>query len=119
VYLQAAGGGGGGWSRDEIERLESRADSVLVETLPQAQGPAPDDDRDDLAELERGARALTSDAFDVSIKVALCGVDNQSGHHGPPTGAGRGGVAACTNATKLTNFIRDTVLNWRRTVTGR
>ena len=89
MYLQAAGGGGGGgWSRDEIERLESRADSVLVETLPQAQDPAPDDDRDDLAELERGARALTSDAFDVSIKVALCGVDNQSGHHGPPTGAG-------------------------------
>jgi len=60
------------WSRDELQRLESRADSVLVGTLPAASAERQrlelTEERDDLAVLERGARDLTSDAFDVSIQ---------------------------------------------------
>jgi len=57
------------WSQDQIQRLESQADSVLVGTLPAVSAEEQhQEDRDDLAELERGAQELTSDAFEVSIQ---------------------------------------------------
>ena len=52
--------GAAAWSRGSIQRLESRADSVLVHAVPPGSADAPPlDDRDALAELERGTHELT------------------------------------------------------------
>jgi len=67
---EAETGAESAWSLQEGLKHESRADNILVETLPafaatehQLQEP-----QDDLEELQQNADALTSDAFNVAIQ---------------------------------------------------
>jgi len=56
--------------QEETKRkhLESRADHVLVATLPASDGQQPQEPQDDMEQLQQGAAALMGDALNVAIQ---------------------------------------------------